>query len=182
MGGSFQPPAKMILLTAQTPRPRLSSAMTPLPRRFRAILSRPLAKIQSYGYYRNVKSIDAIDAFSALAQPTRLAVIKLLVRAGPEGMASGEIARVVEAPASTMSTHLAVLARSGLVSSRRDSRLIYYAADMTGLSDLLGYLIEDCCEGHPDICMPLAKVMERAGCCAPANAAASSIQKKRRKA
>lgn len=126
-----------------------------------------LAWIQPFGHRRNMKSKDAIDAFAALAQPTRLAVIKLLVRAGPEGMASGEIARVVEAPPSTMSTHLAVLARAGLVSSRRDSRLIYYAADMTGLSDLLGYLVEDCCEGHPEICAPLAKVVERAACCAP---------------
>lgn len=125
-----------------------------------------LAWIQSFCHRRNMKSKDAIDAFAALAQPTRLAVIKLLVRAGPEGMASGEIARVVEAPASTISTHLAVLARAGLVSSRRDSRLIYYAADMTGLSDLLGYLVEDCCEGHPEICAPLAKVVERAACCA----------------
>ena len=97
-------------------------------------------------------------------------------------MPAGEIAREVDAPASTMSTHLAVLARAGLVSSRRDSRLIYYAADMGGLARMLGYLIEDCCEGHPEICNPLAVVMKRAACCAPANAASKTRSKKRSRA
>jgi DNA-binding transcriptional ArsR family regulator len=129
-----------------------------------------------------LEATDAIEAFTALAQPTRLAVVKLLVRAGPEGMASGEIARVLEAPASTMSTHLAILSRAGLVSSRRDSRVICYGADMTGLSGLLGYLIDDCCKGHPDICAPLAKVMERAACSAAAKAPTLSAQKKQRRA
>jgi len=118
-----------------------------------------------------MESTAAIDAFAALAQPTRLAVIKLLVWAGPQGMASGEIARAAGAPASTMSAHLAVLARAGLVTSRRDSRIIYYAVDMNGLSALLSYLVEDCCRGHPEICAPLVQSVQRAACCAPANTA-----------
>ncbi|MGE0829874.1 MAG: ArsR/SmtB family transcription factor [Hyphomonadaceae bacterium] len=116
-----------------------------------------------------MESSAAIEAFAALAQPTRLAAVKLLVRAGPEGLSAGDIARALDAPASTMSTHLAVLARAGLIVSRRDSRNIIYAADMGGLSALLGYLIEDCCEGAPEICNPLAVIVERAACCAPAS-------------
>ncbi|MGE3141785.1 MAG: ArsR/SmtB family transcription factor [Hyphomonadaceae bacterium] len=116
-----------------------------------------------------MESKAAIEAFSALAQPTRLAVIKLLVRAGPAGVAAGEIARAVQAPASTMSTHLAILARAGLVAARRESRAVIYTADMAGLSGLLGYLVEDCCEGHPDVCAPLAAAAIRgAACCAQA--------------
>jgi DNA-binding transcriptional ArsR family regulator len=111
--------------------------------------------------------MEAIEAFSALAQPTRLAVFKLLMRAGPEGMPSGEVARIVDAPASTMSTHLAILSRAGLVSSRRDSRQIYYAADISGITDLISYLVEDCCDGHPEICSPVAEIIERAACCPP---------------
>lgn len=127
-----------------------------------------------------MKPLGAIDGFAALSQPTRLAVLKLLVRAGPDGLPSGEIARVVDAPASTISTHLAILARAGLVSSRRDSRLIYYAADMGGISNLVSYLVEDCCEGHPEICAPIADVLARATCCAPP--ARRTIARSRKKA
>jgi ArsR family transcriptional regulator len=127
-----------------------------------------------------MESTSAIDGFAALAQPTRLAVLKHLVRAGPAGMPSGDIARLVDAPASTMSTHLAILARAGLVSSRRDSRLIYYAADMAGITGLISYLVEDCCEGRPEICAPIAAVVERAACCAPANQSRAPAKKKKR--
>jgi DNA-binding transcriptional ArsR family regulator len=127
-----------------------------------------------------MESETAINAFSALAQPTRLAVLKLLVRAGPNGVAAGDIARAVEAPASTMSTHLAVLARAGLITSRRESRTIYYATDMSSLSALISYLIEDCCEGHPDICAPVTATVQRVACCAPANAATPPAVKGKR--
>jgi DNA-binding transcriptional ArsR family regulator len=122
---------------------------------------------------------EAIEAIGALAQPTRLTVFRLLVQAGPNGLPAGEIAEAAGVPASTMSSHLAILARAGLISARRDSRLIYYAADMDGFSSLLGYLIEDCCEGHPEICAPLEGVLARAAaCCAPSEQCAPSQSRK----
>jgi DNA-binding transcriptional ArsR family regulator len=127
-----------------------------------------------------MESKTAIEAFSALAQPTRLATLKLLVRAGPDGIAAGDIARAVDAPASTMSAHLTVLARAGLVTSRRESRLIYYTADMPRLSALISYLIEDCCEGHPEICTPVAAAVQRAACCAPARSTDTKARKEKR--
>jgi DNA-binding transcriptional ArsR family regulator len=99
---------------------------------------------------------SAIDTVSALAHPGRLAVFRLLVRAGPEGVAAGEIARAMQTPANTMSTQLAILARAGLIRSRRNSRSVVYSADYDHVSSLLGFLMEDCCQGRPEICAPIA--------------------------
>lgn len=104
----------------------------------------------------------AIDALSALAHSGRLAVFRLLVRAGPEGVSAGEIARETGTPANTMSAQLAILSRTGLVRSRRDSRSIIYSADYDQITALLSFLMEDCCQGRPEICAPLAA---RAACC-----------------
>jgi ArsR family transcriptional regulator len=109
-----------------------------------------------------MESLTAIDALSALAHPGRLAVFRFLVRAGPEGVAAGEIARAMETPANTMSAQLAILARSGLIGSRRDARSIIYSADYAQITALLGFLMEDCCQGRPEICAPLAA---KAACC-----------------
>jgi DNA-binding transcriptional ArsR family regulator len=103
-----------------------------------------------------MEDTSAIDALSALAHPGRLAVFRLLVRAGPDGVAAGDIARALETPANTMSTQLAILNRAGLIRSRRDRRSIIYAADYARITDLLGFLMEDCCEGRPEICAPIA--------------------------
>ena len=100
--------------------------------------------------------LTAINALSALAHPGRLAVYRLLVRAGPEGVAAGEIARALGTPANTMSTQLAILARTGLIGSRRDSRSVIYSADYAHITALLGFLMEDCCQGRPEICAPIA--------------------------
>jgi DNA-binding transcriptional ArsR family regulator len=127
-----------------------------------------------------MKSKEAIEAFSALAQPTRLAVVKLLVKAGEEGVAAGDIARHVSAPPSTMSTHLGILSRAGLIKATRESRSIFYAVDMGGLSDLLAFLVEDCCEGRPEICAPLALVFDRAAACCAKPATKTKPLKKRR--
>lgn len=97
----------------------------------------------------------AIGALGALAHEGRLDVFRLLVRAGPEGMAAGEIARATGAVLSTLSANLAVLARAGLVTSRRDGRSIVYAAAYGRMSALLGFLMMDCCAGKPEICAPL---------------------------
>ncbi|MFO0997309.1 MAG: metalloregulator ArsR/SmtB family transcription factor [Alphaproteobacteria bacterium] len=95
---------------------------------------------------------DAVDALSALAQPSRLEVFRRLVRVGPEGLAAGEIARALDVPANTMSAHLAILSRAGLVLARREGRSIIYTADFDGMRDLMTYLMEDCCQGRPELC------------------------------
>jgi DNA-binding transcriptional ArsR family regulator len=99
-----------------------------------------------------MKSNEAIDALGALAQETRLAIFRLLVRQGPGGLPAGTIAERLEIPAPTMSFHLAYLSRAGLVTSRREGRSILYAADYRGMNALLTYLTEDCCQGRPEIC------------------------------
>lgn len=111
----------------------------------------------------------AMDAFAALSQPTRLATVKLLVRHWPEALSAGAVAEAVGAPPSTLSTHLAILTRAGLVSSRRESRTIFYAAELQGITDLIGFLVEDCCDGRPEICTPVTQTLAAATACCPAN-------------
>lgn len=106
---------------------------------------------------------QALDAFGALSQPTRLQMVRALVVAGPEGMAAGAVADAVGASSSSASFHLANLERSGLIQSRRDARSIIYTASFDGLSGLVEFLMRDCCSGHPEICTPAAIVA--ADCC-----------------
>lgn len=100
----------------------------------------------------------AIDALSAIAHTGRLAIFRLLVQAGPDGLAAGDVARAVGSLANTLSANLNVLAGAGLVRSRRDGRSIIYRADYDRMSELLAFLMEDCCAGKPEICGPLATV------------------------
>jgi DNA-binding transcriptional ArsR family regulator len=106
---------------------------------------------------------QAVAALSALAHDSRLSVFRLLVRTGPDGMPAGEIAREIGARPNTLSTHLAILGHAGLVQSRREGRSIIYSADYAGMRALLGYLMDDCCGGRPEICGVLAE--QGAGCC-----------------
>lgn len=111
----------------------------------------------------------AIEAFQALSQDTRLAALRLLVQAGPNGLPAGDIAERLGAQPSTLSTHLAILERAGLVASRRQSRNIFYAAQFEGLRQLLSFLMEDCCQNRAEICGDFSAA--KAGCadsCAPA--------------
>ncbi|WP_285711435.1 ArsR/SmtB family transcription factor [Erythrobacter oryzae] len=94
----------------------------------------------------------AVDALGALAHETRLAVFRALVTAGPQGMIAGAIAEHCGVPPSTMSHHLATLERAGLVQSERESRLIRYRADFGGMRRLLTFLMQDCCQGAPEMC------------------------------
>ena len=112
-----------------------------------------------------MESPSAVAALSALAHPGRLEIFRLLVRAGPEGVAAGEIARATGSLANTLSANLSVLAGAGLVTSRRDGRSIIYAAGYDRMRALLAFLMEDCCGGNPEICAPLTAIAERAACC-----------------
>ena len=96
----------------------------------------------------------AVAALSALAQEHRLALFRLLVRAGEEGMAAGAIATALGIPASSLSFHLAQLHRAGLVGQERRHRSIIYRADYRAMNDLVGYLMENCCAGAG--CAPAA--------------------------
>ncbi len=107
----------------------------------------------------------AVESLSALAHDGRLAIFRLLVKAGPDGVAAGEIARKLQTQANTMSAQLLILANAGLVKARRDGRSIIYAADFERMGSLLLFLTEDCCGGKPEICAPLASVANR--CCPP---------------
>ena len=104
---------------------------------------------------RYMEISTAVGALSALAQESRLKVFRLLVRSGPAGLAAGDIARKLHVPRNTMSSHLAILSRARLVTSRKDGRSVIYAVDQDGTRDLLSFLLEDCCRGKPQLCASL---------------------------
>lgn len=110
-----------------------------------------------------METTDAVRRLSALAQDSRLEVFRLLVKAGPEGLAAGEIARQLNTAPNTMSAQLLLLSNAGLIRARRDGRSIIYAVDFQAMSELLVFLTEDCCGGRAEICAPLAAVANR--CC-----------------
>ncbi len=112
-----------------------------------------------------MKSETAVSSLSALAHEGRLGVFKMLVKAGPEGIAAGEIARKLDVPPNSLSANLNILSHAGLVESRREGRSIIYSARYDQMSKLLGYLLDDCCNGAPEICAPVMKIINRAACC-----------------
>ena len=106
-----------------------------------------------------------VKALGALAQESRLKAFRLLVNSGPDGLAAGEIARRLDIPHNTLSSHLAILSNAGLLSSRRESRSIIYSIDFDGTRELLAFLMEDCCHGRPELCEPVLDSL-LARCCA----------------
>lgn len=100
---------------------------------------------------------QALDAFGALSQQTRLEMVRALVVAGPDGLAAGAIGEQVGASSSSASFHLANLERAGLVQSRREARSIIYSANYKALAGLVDFLMMDCCQGRPEICAPVGK-------------------------
>lgn len=100
---------------------------------------------------------DAVVNLFALAHPGRLNVFRTIVKAGPDGIAAGKIAEAVAIPANTASTHLSILTGAGLLSAYRDGRSIIYRANFPHFSELVGFLIEDCCEGEPEAAESLRK-------------------------
>ena len=107
----------------------------------------------------------AIESLAALAQPTRLNIFRRLVAAEQSGMPAGEIARQLDVPHNTLSTHVAVLERAGLVSSTREGRVIRYRAELEGVRALVAFLTADCCGGRPELCAPLIVDLRSASRC-----------------
>jgi DNA-binding transcriptional ArsR family regulator len=107
---------------------------------------------------------QAIAAFTALSQETRLRIVRLLVTAGPEGLPAGAIGEAMGASSSRMSFHLSHLENAGLVESRREGRSIIYNATYPALSGLIAFLMRDCCQDHPEVCQPALAALS---CCTP---------------
>ncbi len=98
---------------------------------------------------------STILALGALAQPTRLEAFRLLVKHEPGGLPAGELARLLNVPQNTLSSHLAILGRAGLVQSERQSRSVVYRAALAQLRETMLFLVKDCCGGRPELCAPL---------------------------
>jgi len=113
-----------------------------------------------------MESEQAILALAALAQPTRLDVFRLLVKHESEGLAAGDVAKALAVPQNTMSSHLGVLSRAGLVTAERFSRSIVYRADLDAFRSVMLFMLRDCCDGRPEICAPLIEGLTP--CCPPA--------------
>ena len=120
-----------------------------------------------------------VRALGALAQESRLAVYRLLVEAGPEGRAVGEIAQRLDIANATLSFHLKELANAGLISARQEGRFIYYSANYAGMNELLGFLTENCCGGDAAACVPNAPASTTAAKRRPVKRAAARQHTKR---
>lgn len=109
----------------------------------------------------------AVEGLAALAQASRLNVFRLLVRAGHGGMRAGDIADRLAIPSATLSTHLRILTDAGLLTMRAASRERIYSVRFETMRELIAYLLEDCCQGSPEICAPLADLLAQPACCGP---------------
>ncbi len=107
---------------------------------------------------------DAVNALGGLAQESRLRVFRLLIRAGTDGIAAGDIAKAVGIPKNTLSSHLGILTRAKLIQAQKEGRSMIYAVDFEGTRSLLSFLVEDCCQGDPSVCGPLIE-KTLATCC-----------------
>jgi DNA-binding transcriptional ArsR family regulator len=107
---------------------------------------------------------SALSQLSALAQENRLAVFRLLVKAGREGRPAGDIASALNVPPNTLSAQLNILSQSGLVTGQRQGRSIIYSANFDAISGLIVFLMEDCCEGRADVCAPVLELARSGGC------------------
>ncbi len=97
---------------------------------------------------------DAVGSFEALAHDTRLGVLRLLIPAGEDGLAAGDISRHLDLPANSLSFHLGRLLNAGLIKCRRSGRNLFYAADYARVAGLVSFLSDDCCAAAPDGCLP----------------------------
>jgi DNA-binding transcriptional ArsR family regulator len=113
-----------------------------------------LTSSQYFNIYRNMKKPDAVAALAALAQDNRLDVFRLLVEAGPQGMAAGSVADALKLAPNTLTFHFDRLRDAGLVTVRREGRSMIYAAHYDTMNALLDYLTENCCQGRAEDCTP----------------------------
>lgn len=104
-----------------------------------------------------MKNSEAVTSLAALAQDSRLSVFRLLVRNAPAGLTAGVIGEQLDLPAPTLSFHLKTLAQAGLVSMTQEGRFVRYRAEMDGINALIGFLTDNCCDGHPERCTPKAR-------------------------
>ena len=107
----------------------------------------------------------AVEAFSALSHETRLIVFKAIMEAGPQGLTAGALAEHAGVSPSNLSAHLNIMTNSGLISVRRDGRKRIYAAQIPEIAELVRFIVDDCCQGHPEICaqLPSTKPKSMAG-------------------
>jgi ArsR family transcriptional regulator, arsenate/arsenite/antimonite-responsive transcriptional repressor len=136
-----------------------------------AMSAYPLAVVGHVGPELSGDAMDephALAALAALGQGTRLAIFRLLVSKEPAGMSAGALAEAVGCPHNTLSTHVAILARAGLVYGTREGRTITYRADAAGTRALIGFLLKDCCEGKPELCGLLTEPAQTSCGCGPA--------------
>ena len=105
---------------------------------------------------------ETLTILAALGQETRLDAFRLLVQVAPEPVSAGEIGRRLNVVQNTMSSHLGCLARAGLIRAKRRGRTIEYSAEYRNIRGFLAFLLQDCCQGKPDICSPLIELMENA--------------------
>lgn len=112
-----------------------------------------------------MKAEQAVLALAALSQSTRLEAFRALVKHEPDGLAAGDLARLLEVPQNTLSAHLSILTRAGLATSERQSRSIIYRANLAAFRDVAMFLLRDCCDGRPEVCAPVVESLQ--SCCTP---------------
>lgn len=116
-----------------------------------------LTVLRSFDNNGNMETKSAVAALAALAQETRLSVFRLLIEAGPEGIAAGEVGQRLEVPPATLSFHLKELSHAGLVTSRQEGRFVYYAANFEHMAALMSFLTQNCCRGMPQECLSVVE-------------------------
>lgn len=114
----------------------------------------------------NMETKKAVIALAALAQETRLSIFRLLVRVGPEGIPVGRIGEGLGVAPATLSFHLKELSHAGLISSRQESRFIYYTANFECMAAIMTFLTQNCCQGMPQECLTVGET-DLASCCTP---------------
>lgn len=123
-----------------------------------------VVKLRYFGHYRNMKADKAIESFAALAQESRLSILRLLVRETPKGLPVNEISDRLDIVLSTLSGHLSVLKRAGLLKSTRHQREIHYAANLDAIGDLVRFMLKDCCSGKVENCTDIASLVTQGAC------------------
>lgn len=111
-----------------------------------------------------MESKSALSKLSALAQENRLAVFRLLVKAGHDGLPAGEIAAALDVPPNTLSAQLSILSNANLIDGKRQGRSIIYTANYDAISGLIVFLMEDCCQGREEVCSPVMAAAQSACC------------------